>query len=208
MQNMQEIKITSFNVNGVHNPIKRSKILSKLKKGKTHIAFLQETHLNEIEHRKLGRLGYKHVYSSSHKVSSKRGVAILINNILTYEHILEKKDSEGRYILIKGRLEGAMITLLNVYAPPNSEWDFYRQIFDIMASEGEGTLICGGDFNIKLNDKLDSSRPTLRQSKTIKKIKTTMQEMGIVDVWSFIQQTVTIPTSLIPTLCTHGLTIS
>ncbi len=55
-----------------------------------------------------------------------------------------------------------MITLLNVYAPPNSEWDFYKKIFNIMASDAEGVLICGGDFNIKLNDKLDSSRPSIR----------------------------------------------
>lgn len=38
------LKIISFNVNGVLNPIKRSKILSKLKKEKAQIAFLQETH--------------------------------------------------------------------------------------------------------------------------------------------------------------------
>ncbi len=90
-QNMQGIKITSLNVNGINNPIKRGKILSKLKKEKTDIAFLQETHLNGIEHTKLGRLGFKHVYSSSYKSGKKRVVVILIRNTVSYEHILEKK---------------------------------------------------------------------------------------------------------------------
>lgn len=183
MQNMQGIKVTSFNVNGMHSPIKRGKILSKLKKEKTQIAFLQETHLNEIEHTKLGRLGFKYVYSSSHKSANKRGVAILINSGLAYKHILEKKDREGRYVLIKVKLEGSMITLLNVYAPPNSEWEFCEQIFGIMDSEAEGILICGGDFNVRLHEKLDSTRPSTRQTKINKKINTVMQEMGIIDVW-------------------------
>lgn len=51
----EPVKIISFNVNGVLNPIKRSKILSKLKKEKAQIAFLQETHMNQSKHIKLKR---------------------------------------------------------------------------------------------------------------------------------------------------------
>ncbi len=101
-QNMQGIKITSLNVNGVNNPIKRGKILSKLNKGKTDIAFLQETHLNGIEHTKLGRLGFKHVYSSSYKSGQKREVVILIRNTVSCEHILEKKIGKGDIYWLKG----------------------------------------------------------------------------------------------------------
>lgn len=50
-----------------------------------------------------------------------------------------------------------MITFLNVYAPPSTDWVFYKHIFDIMATETEGILVCGGDLNIRLNEKLDSS---------------------------------------------------
>jgi exonuclease III len=52
MQN-RSLKIASFNINGVLNPVKREKILSKLKKDKIQIAFLQETHLSDSEHAKL-----------------------------------------------------------------------------------------------------------------------------------------------------------
>lgn len=40
-----KIKIITFNVNGPLNPIKQSKILSKMKKEKAHIIYLQETQL-------------------------------------------------------------------------------------------------------------------------------------------------------------------
>lgn len=87
-------------MNGVHNPIKRGKIPSKLKKEKTHIAFLLETHLGETEHIKLGRSGFKHVGSSSHKSGNKN------------EYILEKTDREGMYLLIKGKVEVTVITYI------------------------------------------------------------------------------------------------
>ena len=96
---MEGIKITSFNVNDVLNPNKMGKILSKLKREKTHIAFLQETHLSDTEHTKLGRLGFKHVFSSSHASGNRRGVAILIRSTVNYEHILHEKDRERRYVL-------------------------------------------------------------------------------------------------------------
>ena len=52
-------------------------------------------------------------------------------------------------------------------------------MFDIMASEAEGILIRGGNFIVKLNDKLDPSRPSTGQTKTI---NTFMQRTGISDV--------------------------
>lgn len=59
----EPVKIISFNVNGVLNPIKRSKILlKKLKKEKAQIAFLQETHMGKSEHEKLKRMGFRHVF--------------------------------------------------------------------------------------------------------------------------------------------------
>ena len=56
------LKVVSFNVNGILNPIKRGKILSKLRREGAQVAFLQETHLSEIEHAKLRRWGFKHVF--------------------------------------------------------------------------------------------------------------------------------------------------
>ena len=48
--------------------------------------------------------------------------------------------------MVKGKMEGQMVTLLNIYAPP-----FFETIFDIIAEETDGTLICAGDFNVDFN---------------------------------------------------------
>ncbi len=113
--------MVSFNVNGILNPTKRAKILSKLRKEGTHVAFLQETHLSEIEHEKLKRGSFKHVFYSSYKSGHRRGSAILVSNQVQYEHILEVKDKEGRYVMITGRIDGLMVTLFSIYAPPGSD---------------------------------------------------------------------------------------
>lgn len=53
-------------------------------------------------------------------------------------------DKEGRVILVKGKIDGNLITLLNVYAPPESDISFFQRIINIMVTETEGLLICGG----------------------------------------------------------------
>ena len=50
---MDTLKDISYNVKGLHNPIKRKKILHQLKQANCQIAYLQETHLPDGEHEKL-----------------------------------------------------------------------------------------------------------------------------------------------------------
>ena len=51
----RSIKVLAYNVNGLGNPIKRSKVIAKLKREGVEVALLQETHLTEQEHQKLQR---------------------------------------------------------------------------------------------------------------------------------------------------------
>lgn len=127
MINNQNLKIILFNINGILNPVKRTKILSKLKKENAHIALLQETHLDSTEHEKLGRLGHAKVLFSSHESGRRRGVATLISKKIPFEKIAEIQDKEGRYLLISGKIEGTDVSILNVYIPPGSNIAIYRK---------------------------------------------------------------------------------
>lgn len=185
----QPIKLITYNVNGLGNPVKRSKIMTKLKKEEIEVALLQETHLSQTEHEKLKKWKFK-LFSSSCSKTSKRGVAILISNRLTFECVHEKKDREGRYVMIKGYLEGALTTIINVYAPPGSEWKFYKKIFELITENSEGILVLGGDLNIRLNPLLDASNSQMGgQIKTTKNIIALMKEMGLLDVWREVNPT-------------------
>ena len=87
MADKHTLKLASFNVNGVLNPTKRNKILSKLRKEKVQIAMLQETHLNSLEHEKLKRMGFSKIYYSSYKSGHRQGVATLISQRVPFELI-------------------------------------------------------------------------------------------------------------------------
>lgn len=49
-----------------------------------------------------------------------RGVAILISGNITYEHLTQIRKKEGTFITIKGKIDGTLVTLYNVYVPPVS----------------------------------------------------------------------------------------
>ena len=70
--NMNVITLVSWNVNGIKNPIKRSKVILKMRKHKAHVIFIQETHLAKEEHEKLKKFGYRNTFYSTHRSEERR----------------------------------------------------------------------------------------------------------------------------------------
>lgn len=81
----------------------------------------------------------------------------------------------------QAKLRDHVISILNVYIPPCSNIAIYRKIFDLM-SQATVILICGGDWNIRISSKLDSSK-TFIETEIHKKIKILMSEHGVIDLW-------------------------
>lgn len=69
----------------------------------------------------------------------------MISNSLNFYLIKEKRDDEGRYIIIKGRMDNVLVTFVNVYAPPESDRSFFKRLCDLIVVESEGILVCSGD---------------------------------------------------------------
>lgn len=94
------------------------------------------------------------------------------------------KDKDGRFIMIRGKVDGNLFTLYNVYIPPGLEPNFDTQIIERITTETQGTLICAGDFNVTLNPTLDSTGiRTSRPPKITKKINLLLSEIGLLDIW-------------------------
>lgn len=148
------IKLCTWNVRGIHHPVKRKKILTSFKKEGVEIALLQETHLKDQEHLKLKRDWVGQTFFSFY-TSNSRGVCIMINKTLPFKLEPCVKDSSGWYIIIKGLLYGKYISILNVYAPPNHPTDFVRKAFLEFAELETECCIVGGDFHCHLNPLID-----------------------------------------------------
>lgn len=71
-----------------------------MKRVNTDIAFIQETHLTDQEHRKLKREWVGQVYYSPFS-SSGRGVALLIHKKLQFNLINTHSDNTGRYVIVE-----------------------------------------------------------------------------------------------------------
>lgn len=150
-----DIKLCSWNVRGIHHPVKRKKILTYLKKEGVKIAFLQETHLRDTEHIKLKREWVGQVLFSSF-ASNSRGVCILIHKSLPFK--VEKciQDVGGRYVIVKGLLFGKYITLMNMYCPPNHPPEIITKAVAQFAEVECELAIIGGDFNCLLDPQMDN----------------------------------------------------
>uniref|UniRef100_A0A3B4ZHM5 exodeoxyribonuclease III n=1 Tax=Stegastes partitus TaxID=144197 RepID=A0A3B4ZHM5_9TELE len=73
------IRLSTWNVNGLGNPIKRKKVMTMLKNKNHDVVFLQETHMSKEESEKLCVGWVGHVFYSIGSSKSK-GVIILVNN--------------------------------------------------------------------------------------------------------------------------------
>lgn len=94
-----DLKLITWNVQGMRTLHKRSKILRHLGKHKADIALLQETHLlkSDFEYLKMWWVG-RVEFSSA--VGRKAGVVTLIRKNLPYTILTVDKDIEGRQVSI------------------------------------------------------------------------------------------------------------
>lgn len=106
---LNKVKVASLNVNGLGNPIKRRKVLTRVKKEEAQIVFLQEMHLSKHKHEKLKKFGFANCCFSSCKNNCKRGVSILQPLSVNFE-LIETCDKEGRFIIVKGKIDNILIT--------------------------------------------------------------------------------------------------
>lgn len=142
--------------------------------------FVQETHLSEEEHKKLERLANAQVYLTSIH-SARRGVAMLVKNNIPFQSEKTIVDKEGRYILIKGKIDNEVLTLINVYKPPEQGSDLISKIIDLISinvNNGYG----GGNLNLVMNSKLDCQRNVKHKAEKAAQILQ-RAEIGLIDVW-------------------------
>ncbi len=82
-------------------------------------------------------------------------------------------------------MEEDIVTLINVYVPPGSNRQFFKSLFDAVALEAEGICICGGDFNVVLNQHLDTTSQKKIKNNLSKLISTACGDNRFFDVWRY-----------------------
>lgn len=102
------VKLVTWNVSGLNNPIKRKLVLDFLKQNNAHSAFLQETHLVGSKTLALRRPWVGWAYHSTYT-----GYSLGIS-------ILEHKKVPFRYLLVHCMIGQVKILLANLYIRPHT----------------------------------------------------------------------------------------
>lgn len=179
------IKVCTWNVKGSNNVIKRKAILNSLKKDGTQVAFLQETHLTDDEHKKYLREWVGQVYFSSYS-TNKRGVIILIHKNLPFTALDTFRDTAGRIILVKGALYGESFLLGSIYGPNVYDEDFFAALLNQIAEMDCPNILIGGDFNCSLCPLMDRCPSQNTQSKNSRAVENILEELDLIDIYGGI----------------------
>ena len=84
-------------------------------------------------------------------MKKKAGVANLISNKIDFQHKVIKKDKEGHFILIKGKILQEGLSILNIYAPNTRVATFIKEnLVKLKVYIAPHTIIVG-DFNTPLS---------------------------------------------------------
>lgn len=158
---MTTVTVLSWNVRGLHDPLKRTMVSSLLRKHLPAICALQETHLTKDS---LSCIGFRWVgkaYHSTH-TSYSRGVSVLVHSSIEYVELGSEIDQEGRYVFLLCRLSTLKCILAFVYVPPPYNNQVVRALLAYQVKHPEVPLYAFGDFNNYTDPFLDKHPPVAR----------------------------------------------
>ena len=120
--------------------------------------------------------------------SRSRGVAVLCKKNFPFISKDVIRDTEGRYILVRGEIEQEKWILGSVYGPNKFDASFYSNFFERLDSTGVDRKIVAGDFNIILDASRDRTSGEIHKNEPAAAIvRQAIDDLDLVDVWRIMK---------------------
>ena len=104
--------------------------------------------------------GWKHIFQANGQEKKAR-VAILISHKIDFNRRVIKRDSEGHFIILKGRIHQEDKNIVNIYAPNIGATKHIKKILEDFKKDIDSNTIIIGDFNTPLIKKDGSSKENI-----------------------------------------------
>lgn len=176
------VVIISININGLLCPEKLEKVCAMIKDMNADITLIQETHWdNSFCDRYIHKFNGK-VYANNF-ISGSRGCAIFVHS--KYKDCVEytENDQQGRYIMLKIRLNETLFAIHNIYASNTiKEREIFFKLLKQKIKPNENNIV-GGDFNTWLSKSDISQNMVWLSDKSRYSLYELMDEASIKDIW-------------------------
>ena len=188
---LNNLRIGSFNTNGIRQKQKRSAIFQWLATLNRNILFLQETHSSrDIEIQWKSELCNKQLFFS-HGTTAARRVCIALSDNIDVKIIEEISDDCGRFLLLHIEICNCEMVLANIYAPTKDKKQeqlaFMQSLRSTLTKFLDKPIILGGDFNTCLDPNVDKSGGVVEeQSPAAKTLIDVCKEFSLFDIYRFL----------------------
>ena len=113
--------------------------------------------------------------------NKKAGVAIVISDKIDFKKRAIKRDPEGDFIILKGRVHQEHINIVNIYAPNIGAPKYIKKILEDFKKDVHSNTIIVGDFNTPLSKMDRSSKQNI--NKDIVALNKALEEMDLTDIY-------------------------
>ena len=158
----------------------RHRIAEWIRKHDPHICCLQETHLRTEDLHSLKVKGWKQIFQANGQEKRKSCGSNNIADKIDFKTKTVKRDTEGHYIILKGRIHQEDINIVNIYAPNVGAPKYIRKILEGFKKGIDRKTIIVGDFNTPLSKMDRSSKQNI--NKDIVALNKALDEMDLNDM--------------------------
>ena len=124
-------------------------------------------------------MGKKYFKQTDRK--KKAGVAILISDKIDFKKRTMKRDPDGHFIILKGRIHQEDINIVNIYAPNIGAPKYIKKILEDFKKDIDSNTIIVGDFNTPLSKMDRFSKQNIK--KDIVALNKALDEMDLTDIY-------------------------
>ena len=114
----------------------------------------------------------------------KAGVAILTSDKIDFKKRAIKRDPEGHFIILKGRICQEDINIVNIYAPNIGAPKYIRKILEDFKKDTDSNTLILGDFNTTTPPPLSTMGRSSKQNidKDILSLNDVLDQMDLTDM--------------------------